>query len=321
MFDRWLKRRPPLIGIDIGTRTVTVVQSAPSPRGLGVKVVGAAEVPTPRGSFHEGQVLDAALLGAAIREAVKAAKLTARTAALAVPAQYGFLRRVNFPVMPVKELRATIDLQPERYIPLARDGSVYDVNLVPGGAPDGQMTAVVAAAPRQNVADLMAACRSAGLKPLRVDLEPLALHRALVASGLADRAASIAMVDLGASAAKISLFEGEVPLITRVVDMPHSQVEGDFFAGTGTEDLFLDIRRSLEFALNQSGARPSRVFIAGGAGNDEFLLISLTGYLRSFLANRLSSDFQVEPLRAPDLGISQSQMLAFGLSLAPELFA
>jgi|GEM_PF-1792298 len=315
--DLW-RRRPALAGIDIGTRTISVVQAAPPARGMQVRILGAGEAPTPPGSFHEGQVLDAKLLGEGIRQAVAQAKISARAAALAVPAQYGFLRRVTFPKMPLRELRATIDLQPERYIPLAREGSVYDVNILPGEAADGQMTAVVAAAPRQSVADLMAACRFGGLKPQRIDLEPLALHRALVVGGLADRAAAIALVDLGASAAKISLFEGEVPLISRVVDMPRSQVEGDFFAGVGTEELFLDIRRSLEFALTQSEVRPSRVYIAGGAGTDEFLLISLTGYLRSYLAGRLAADFQVEPLRAPDLGITQAQMLAFGLSVAPE---
>ncbi|HYF91775.1 MAG TPA: pilus assembly protein PilM [Symbiobacteriaceae bacterium] len=314
-----LFRHPLPVGIDVGSRTVSIVQAAPARRGLRWRVVGATQVPTPAGSVHEGQVVDVKLLGEAIRQALREAGIKARTAALAVPAQYGFLRRVTFPKMPLKELRATIDLQPERYIPLAREGSIYDVNILPGETADGQIAAVVGAAPRHIVADLMAACRFAHLKAQRIDLEPLALNRALIAAGLAGRNSSFAVVDLGASAAKISLFEGELPLVTRVVDMPHSEVEGNFFAGVGTEDLFLDIRRSLEFALNQSDARPSRVFIGGGAGGDEFLLISLTGYLRSFLSGRLATDFQVEPLQAPDLGINQSQMLAFGLSLLPEM--
>jgi type IV pilus assembly protein PilM len=307
-----LRRRLPVVGVDVGTRTIAVVQAAPRDergREPGFAIHGAAQVETPPGAIHEGQVLDAGLLGAAIREALRAANVTARAAALAVPAQYGFLRRVTFPPMPIKELRATIDLQPERYIPLAREGSVYDVEILPGLNDGGQMTAVVAAAPRQQVADLMAASRAAGLRPVRIDLEPLALHRALMAAGLAARGTACALVDLGASLAKISLFEGDIPLITRVVDI------------AGTEDLFLDIRRSLEFAMSQSGGRPSRVYIGGGAGSDEYMLIALTGYLRSFLSGRLPADFQVEPLRGHDPGVSQSQMLAFGLSVTPEVLS
>lgn len=302
MLASLFRRRTHLVGVDVGTRTITVVQA-----GAGFKVEGTAEVETPPGAVQQGQVLDAALLGSAIREALRAAKVTARAAALAVPAQYGFLRRVTFPPMPLKDLRATIDLQPERYIPLSREGSVYDVQILPGLDTEGQMTAVIAAAPRQQVADLMAASRVAGLKPVRVDLEPLALHRALMAAGEAERGASIALVDLGATGAKISLFEGDLPLITRAVEV------------SGTEDLFLDIRRSLEFSLSQSGARPSRVFVGGGAGADPYLLIALTGYLRSFLAGRLPADFQVEPLQGTALGVQPSQMLAFGLSVAPEM--
>jgi type IV pilus assembly protein PilM len=314
--------QPTLVGIDVGNQTICVVECR-AEKGRRTKVVGAAAVPTPTGSYYEGQVLDARLLAGGIRSALKAAGTRTRRAALAVPAQYGFLRRVTFPKMPVKELRAAIELQPERYIPFARDGSVYDINVLPGETADGQLAVVVAAAPRQNVADLLAACRLGGLKPARVDLEPLALHRALVGAGLAGADMCVAIVDLGASAAKISLFEGAVPIITRVVDMPHGTEDnaGQFFAGVATEDLFLDIRRSLEFALSQSGARPSRVFIGGGAGEDDYLLISLTAYLRSFLAGRLPADFLVEPVRAPQLGLAQSQMLAFGLSLSPELFA
>lgn len=296
------RRRPPLVGVDVGTRTIAVAQT-----GAGFSVQGMAEVETPAGSVHEGQVLDARLLGSAIKDALRAAKVTARSAVLAVPAQYGFLRRATFPPMPLKELRATIDLQPERYIPLSREGSVYDVQILPGLNAEGQMSAVLAAAPRQMVADLMAASRAAGLKPVRVDLEPLALHRALMATGEAERGAAIVLVDLGATAAKISLFDGDVPLITRVVDM------------SGTEDLFLDIRRSLEFAITQSGARPSRVFVGGGGGSDPYMLIALTGYLRSFLAGRLPAEFQVEPLQGAPLGVTPSQMLAFGLSVAPEM--
>lgn len=303
-----------MVGVDVGSRTIAVVQVGTAPgreaaRGRGLSIEGAAVVETPKGAVHEGQVLDARLLGSAIREALREAKVTARAAALAVPAQYGFLRRVTFPPMPIKELRATIDLQPERYIPLSREGSVYDVQILPGVNAEGQMTAVVAAAPRHQVADLMAASRAAGLKPVRIDLEPLALHRALMAAGEAERDASIALVDLGASGAKISLFEGDAPLITRVVDL------------AGTEDLFLDIRRSLEYALTQSGARPSRVFVGGGAGTDEYMLIALTGYLRSYLAGRLPADFQVGPLQGSLFGLAQSQMLAFGLSVAPEMLS
>jgi len=298
------RRHVPLVGVDVGTRTIAVVQA-----GAGFKVEGVAEVETPPGAVHEGQVLDARLLGAAIREALRTAKVTARSAVLAVPAQYGFLRQVTFPPMPLKELRATVDLQPERYIPLSREGSVYDVQILPGLNGDGQMTAVLAAAPRRQVGDLMAASREAGLRPVRVDLEPLALHRALMAAGEAQREATVVLVDLGATGAKISLFAGDLPLITRVVEM------------SGTEDLFVDIRRSLEFAITQSGAHPSRVFVGGGGGTDAYMLIALTGYLRSFLAGRLPADFQVEPLRGGALGLEPSQMLAFGLSVAPEMLS
>lgn len=307
-----------MIGIDVGTCSVKLVETeAESPQRIRVRAV--TEVAAAPGEMADGSLVNPQALGGAIRQALRKAGMTADRAAVAVPAQFGFIRRVSFPPMPLKELRAAVDLQPERYIPLGRESSVYDLHVLPGAEADGQISVVLAAAPRQTVLDLMALCRAAGLKPVRIDLEPLALYRALVGAGLTSTQADTAIVDLGASGAKISLLAGPVPVISRVVDTPR-QVQGAL-AGTDTEDLFVDIRRSLEFVLTQTGARPSRVFVAGGGGDDIYLLLALTGYLRSSLGGRLPADFQVAPVAAPDVGVAQSHMLAFGLSLHPELFA
>jgi type IV pilus assembly protein PilM len=311
----------PLVGIDVGSHSIKVVESRISRNGK-VQVTGMATVATPPDSFRDGQVQDAAALGRAIREALGAGSIRSRRAAVAVPAQFGFARRLQFPRMPLRELRQTIALQPERYIPLAA-GAVFDLYVLPASANQEQLSVVVAAAPRQQVLDLMQACKVAGLRPVRVDLEPLALHRSLVVSGLATEEMVVGIVDLGATSAKISLFEGPVPVVSRVVDIARPDLPDGmgFLPGLQAEELFLDIRRSLEFALTQTAAAPSRIFIGGGAGADAYLLASLTAYLRGFLSHRLPGDFVVMPIHAPDFGLSPDSMLAFGLSISPELFA
>lgn len=316
MFGK-LFRPSALVGVDAGSQAIKVVE-VKAASGSRFTIVGMGSVSTPPNLLERGQVQDVQGLGQAIREALSQGKIRHRQAALAVPAQVGFVRRISFPRMPFKELRASIDLQPERYIPFAKDGAVYDLYPLPADPADQEISVIVAAAPRQAVEGLMQAARFAGLIPGRIDLEPLALFRAAVATGQASRESSIGIVDLGGSVAKISLFEGEIPVISRVVDMPATGPEG---RAAATDDLFWDIRRSLEFALTQLQLPLSRVLVTGGVGGDDYLALSLAAYLRGFLANRLPGDFGVEPMRDRHERIPRSHMLALGLSLPPELFA
>lgn len=305
-----------LVGVDTGGQAIKVVEVQAVAKGP-FQIIGMGTAPTPPDVFERGQVQDVKALGQAIREALSQAKIRNRKAALAVPAQVGFVRRIAFPRMPLKELRAAIELQPDRYIPFARDGAVYDIFPLPDEPDKPEVAVVVAAAPRQAVQGLIDAARLAGLSPARIDLEPLTLFRAAVATGQASRTSCTGIVDLGGSAAKISLFEGDIPVISRVVDMPGLGSAG---RAAGTDDLFWDIRRSLEFALTRLQVPLSRVLVTGGVGGDDYLALSLAAYLRGFLANRLPGDFAVEPMRDAESRIPLSHMLAFGLSLPPELF-
>ncbi|MGE5675483.1 MAG: type IV pilus biogenesis protein PilM, partial [Mycobacterium leprae] len=287
------------------------------------RVHGCGKVPTPPGSVEGGLVQDPVAVGKAIRQAVKAAGIKARKAAIAVHPQVAFLRTLSFPVMPAAEVRGVIELQPERYIPNAGgEETQFDFAILPHPPEAAQMSVVVAAAPRRVVADLMKACRVAGLTPVSVDMEPLALQRAVLAAQRDMPDDTVAVVDLGEGQAKISLFDQNVPVVSRVLAVgagagPAATGEA---VGEATEDLFLDIRRSLEYGLSQSNRRLSRLFVTGGGAVDEYQALSLAGYIRGFMSYRLTPDFVVEALRHPFLDLSGEYMLAFGLSIPQELF-
>ncbi len=314
-------RSPSLVGVDIGSHSVKVVESRFDGPGR-FRPLAQGEAPTAPGAYVGGLVQDPAALIDSLRRAVREAGVKGRRAVLAVPPQVGFVRKLLFPQMALGELRSVIELQPERYIPFARGGAVFDVHLTGSSAPEGQMWAVVAAAPRRCIEELTAVVSGAGLKPVRVDLEPLALHRAAVANGQTAPEAGAAVVDLGASVAKVSLFEGDVPVISRVLDLPSAAGEASAgLGGAGLDDLFLDIRRSLEYALTKTEAPPRSVLLTGGSGMDVHVALSLTGYLRGYLSSRLPQDFRVDFLRDTSGAVAGARMLALGLSLPPELVA
>lgn len=309
--------RRSLVGVDIGSRAIKVIEvEARTPDRFQVRGIGIAA--TPPGAVKRGLVRDPALLARGVREALQQGQIKQRRASLSVSAHLGFVRRLSFPRMPLKELRANVELQADRYIPFAHDGAVFDLFLLPPADDEPDLTAVLAAAPRSTVRGLMEAARMAGLVPQRVDLEPLSLFRAALAVGRLPSEGTVAFVDLGATAATISVFERGVPVVSRVVDMPDLDREA---RTQGTEEIFWDVRRSLEFALTQISGPLTRVLVTGGVGGDDHLALSLATHLRSFLANRLPGDFTVEPLKDPEGRVPLSHMIALGLSLPPGLFA
>lgn len=313
-----LFRRRPVVGIDIGDQLVRVVEVKASALSQ-IEILGVGELPTPPGSFSGGLMRDPARLAEAISTAISQAGIRSRQAAVAIDPQVAFLRKLRFPVMPAQELRKTIALQPGRYIPIAREAVQFDTAILPCEKDAPEMCVVVAAAPEQAVADHMEVCRLAGLKPILVDLEPLALYRAAVACQLAGPDLVVGILDIGCQQARLSLFDGDVPVASRVLLLPQEEGQPPL-SGQESPELFLEIRRSLEFLLTQLGRPPVRLILTGQTTTDPYMALSLTAYLRGFMGQRLPSDFGVEPIRHPSLLLPPSHMLAFGLSLRQELF-
>lgn len=313
---------PFLVGVDVGSRRIKVVEAhARSRFRVQVKGFGAAD--TPPGAYENGHVHDPVALGHAIRDAVRQAGIRSRSASIAVGPQVSFVRKLDFPVMPEAELRSVIQLQPDRYLPIAAgEEPQFDLFILPHDPGAEQMPVILAVAPRSVVVGLMKACRVAGLKPVLVDMEPLALFRAVIAVRKETPGGTFAVVDLGDYHVKLSLFEGELPVVSRVLSVqPPSQAEvGTAAAADWTDDLFLDIRRSLEYGLSQTSRPLGALYLTGARGGDEYLALSLAGYLRGFMSHRLAHDFVTQPLQHAFLGLPGSHMLALGLSLRQELF-
>lgn len=312
---RSLLRRRPSVGVDIGERWIKVVEVRAA-SATDFTVIGAAVVETPAGAVDGGQVRPE-ILAPALRKALLAGGIRSRHAVLVVPSHLSFLRRLAVPALNLAEFRGAVALQPERYIPFARSGAVFDLAPAPPGAEAGERWVMLGAAPRQAVADLQQVARLAGLRPVRVDLEALALHRAARAVGRALPGMGVTIVDLGHAVGRISLFDADLPVITRVLDLTR---EGEHYSLESLEDLFHDVRRALEFALTHSRTPPLRVLITGGKEYDTELGAAMADYLLGFLSNRLPSEFAVGPLAEAGSVVAPAQMLALGLSLTPELF-
>ncbi|MDL2345735.1 type IV pilus assembly protein PilM [Deinococcus sp. MIMF12] len=229
LLQRLTRPRPAAIGVEIGTSAIKVVALRP---GAPPALHHAVMTPTPIGSMRDGLVADPQAVATELRGLLSAHGITARHAVTAVPNQSAVTRNIMVPRMERKDLDEAIKWEAERYIPYPIDEVNLDYDLLddPSQIPeDGQMEAVVAAAPSEAVARQAEVLRLAGLEPVVVDLKSFATLRALRGNLLGEHLnratlagknytehSEVALVlEIGASSSVISLVRGDRILMAR----------------------------------------------------------------------------------------------------------
>ena len=174
------KQTGPVAGLDIEAGSIAATQ---------VAVNGSAQVTDSAigaldpGAFHEGEVLDAGTLSAALKDFFAEHKLSKRVR-LGIGNQRLVVRTMRLPAIEdPKEMEAAVRFQAQEQMPMPLDQAVLEHQVV-GGAPaeeggTAQVDVVVVAARREMIASFVEPLRRAGLDPVGVDLSAFAMIRAL----------------------------------------------------------------------------------------------------------------------------------------------
>jgi type IV pilus assembly protein PilM len=304
-----------VLGLDVGTSAVRVVEVAferpargrHSARPAAVTRVG--EVPLPPGAVRDGEVVDPAAVGAAIRELWRQTGLRSRDVRVGLTGPKVVVRVVDMPAMPDDELEGAIRFSAADHVPIPLDEAVLDHAVLepappaePGGPP--QVRVLVAAAYRSALDGLLAAVTAGGLRAVAVDLVPFALVRALSQPAAADEFVDVpadpgdgfvpppppvpaeAIVSVGAALTTVVVHEAGRPRFVRTV-----QAGGDMLTAAISDELGIEIDAAE--AAKRDGLRHAAEFDTEGPENDlarraarvvELRLASILGEIQSGLA-------------------------------------
>ncbi len=197
-----------MIGIDIGSVTLKAVELSPGREGFRLEAVAVA--PTPPDTIAQGVIYEPEPIGAVLADMLKGAGFKARKGVISVGGQTSLaIRVIELPLMKDDELRRAIALDLDRHIPFPPQGTVHDFcKIQPPDAPADQATqeVLLAVAQEELVNGHLAALRRGGVTPVAIDIECLALTRALVnAAGNGFGRGTVALVNIGASLTEISI--------------------------------------------------------------------------------------------------------------------
>lgn len=229
------------VGLDIGTATIKAVEVKGAGPNLQVTALGIAD--TPPGTIQQGLVADAKTLGAAIKSLLTKSGIRPGRCVSAASGNAGVVVRViEVPKMTPKDLAETMKWEIERHIPFAANDVEMGYQKIDDAQSDADpnnpnMEVLLAVAQRDMVAEHLKTLEAAGLQPFSIDVEPLAIGRALLDldnSGLGAR--NVAVVNIGAANTDVGIYKAGTLRFPRAVP-----IAGDNFTRAIADHLGLNM--------------------------------------------------------------------------------
>lgn len=249
------------VGLDIDGRFLAAVQATDG------RIERAVSAPLPDGVIRDGEVEDPAALAAVLKQFAADAGLP-KTVRLGVSNQQIVVRLIELPVIEdEKEREAAVRFEAADAIAMPLDEAVLDHQIAgaaesEGGAP--RLRIVVVAARRTMIDAIVAAAKSAGLKPEGIDLDAFALVRMLGDGSQSDDSARV-FCHLG-GVTTLAVAVGSTCLFARPLS---SLSESD----TAASELADEIRLSIDYYMTQPQARPVDEVVFSGPGAREATLL------------------------------------------------
>jgi type IV pilus assembly protein PilM len=324
-----------VVGLDIGTTAVRAAELSVRRGQVVLERVGQAGLPD--GAVVDGEVIDPAAVAVAIKELWRRTRIGSRNVTIGVANQRVVVRLVDVPWMEPGELRSSLAYQAGDYLPIPVDQTELDYAVISElEASGGQrlLRVLLVAAQKEMLAGHLRAVEQAGLRPVGIDLNPIALLRSMApVAGYGEGAE--ALVDVGARVTnmvvhdsgvlrfvRILLMGGEdvTATLVRVLEIDHDTAErAKLAASAGDEiepeagelvqqrlDAFVDeIRGSLDFYRSQQDATTlARVVVSGGGS----LLGPLVERLQAAIGVPVERGHALAGVRVGRIGLPAEQL-------------
>lgn len=213
------RSKPPLLGVDISSTSVKVVELAQSGANLQLNAYAIVALPAEETQGKDQSRIQ--IVGAAIRKAIRQMGTRLTRGITAVPSSAVIIKTVVFPAtLREDDIEAQIELEAEQYIPYPlEDVSLDFCALGVSSRSHGLVDVQVVASRKEHVEDRAAALEWAGLKAEIVDVESFAMMRACdrIYAGLPDGRPedAYAVIDAGAANTSLIVIEKGQVIFTR----------------------------------------------------------------------------------------------------------
>jgi type IV pilus assembly protein PilM len=291
------KKNPPLVGLDISTSGVKLVELSEVGKNE-FRLERFAAEPLPRGAVVDGNIENIEQVSEAVRRVWKKSGTRAKIVALGMPPASVITKKIILPGgLSEDELEVQVESEANQYIPFALDEVSLDFDVLgpAQNAPD-DVEVLLAATRKEKVEDRVAVAEAAGLKPVVMDIESYAARAAIdrITEQLpnAGQGQTVALFQIGAQVTHVSvlldgqtIYEREQPFggnqltqdIVRSYGLSYDEAEAKKKAGDlpdgyerellepFMENAAMEVTRAIQFFFTSTPyTKIDQIFLAGG---------------------------------------------------------
>src|SRR6266550_6427804 len=213
-------KSPPLIGVDISSSALKMVELSETGRGS-YRLEHYAIEPLPKDVVADGNIANLDQVAEALRRAHKRLGTRNRNIAMALPTAMVITKKIIVPAgQSEEELELQVEAEANQYIPFALDEVNLDFQVM-GPAPNNpeEVEVLIAASRKEKIEDRVAAAEAAGLKTIVMDVESYASQTAFElicggSSGISESDVTV-IVDIGATVTRVSVMHNGQTVYTR----------------------------------------------------------------------------------------------------------
>jgi type IV pilus assembly protein PilM len=344
-------KAPPLIGVDISSSSVKMVELSSTGQG-GYRLERYTIEPVPHEAVVDGNIMNLEQVGDSVRRAWKRMGTRIKSVAMAVPSAAVITKKIVLDAEQTEdEMEIQVETEANQYIPFALEEVDLDFQVL-GPDPNNpeQVEVMLAAARKEKVEDRVAVAETVGLKASVMDIDSFAAQNALelmtadLPGGGSDDV--IALVDIGASIMNInvlvdnqSVYMREQPFgglqltqeIMRAFGLSMEEAEAakrhgnlpDNYEGEilapFMDTLALEVVRALQFFFTSTQhSKVDHLYLSGGTASIPDLAEVVAGrtQVNTLIANPFATMEIPGRIKRPQLTIdAPSLMVACGLAL------
>jgi type IV pilus assembly protein PilM len=223
------RKHPPLIGLDISSSSVKLVELSQTKSGEFVLERFASE-PFEKGWIADGQIEKFDEVADAVRRVVSRSGSKTRDAALAMPQSAVITKKIMLPAgLREEELELQVEAEANQYIPFSLDEVSLDFCVIgPSPTSVGDVEVLIAASRKDRVQDRQGLAEAAGLRPVVLDIEShasrMAMGRLIAALPNEGKDALVALFEIGADTTSLKVLRDDELLYDRDQSFGGSQL-------------------------------------------------------------------------------------------------
>ena len=231
-FDFLSAKTPPLIGVDISSSYIKMVEIAEAGKGL-YRVERYVIEPLPKDTVTDGNIANIEAAGEVMKRAHKQMASRVKNIALALPSSAVITKKVLLNGNQREEdMEYQVQSEANQYIPFSLDEVNLDFQVI-GPAPNSEeeVEVLIAASRKEKIEDRVAVAEAAGLKTIVMDVESYAALAAFdmikgSSSGIEDKDVT-AIVDIGAQITRVTVMHEDQQVYSREQQLGGYQLTQD----------------------------------------------------------------------------------------------